>query len=115
MIAPAESNERFSHLPGPVQRLLRMMQAVNFGGISFHVRAGLPDADEPWATRRTVKLVGGENGPRPETASADFELRKEHLALLDQLAQLGDGACVTIEVKHGLPFIIEIEQDHQAA
>lgn len=115
MTAAAESNVRFSQTPAPVQRLLRMMQTLNFGGVLFPVRGGLPDPDKQWVTRRTVKVAGGENGPRPESDCADFELRLQHLALLDQLAQLEDGAGVAVEVKYGLPFIIEIEQEHEPA
>jgi len=114
MIAAAESNDRFSRLFGPVQRLLRMMQAVNFGRVTFTVKGGQPDPDKPWPTRQTVKLAGGENGPRPESANADFSLRKEQVAMIHHLSQLPDGASVTVEVKHGLPFLIEIEQDNQA-
>ena len=91
------------------------MQDVNFGRITFRVRDGEPDLNGPWRTRRTVKLASGADGPRPESGLADFELRKEHVALFEQMARLRDGACVTIEVKYGLPFIIEIEQEHQAA
>lgn len=104
-----------SHLSEPQQRLIERCQSVNFGRIMFRIRGGEPDPGEPWRTRRTVKITGGDNGPRPEATSPDFELRKEHVTLLSELAHLGDGAHVTIEVKHGLPFVIEIEQDHQAA
>lgn len=92
------------------------MVTINFGRIcGLVVRSGRPDFSHRFRTIQTVKLAGGENGPRPEAVSVDFELRKEQVALLDQLAQLSDGTCVTVEVKHGLPFIVEIEQDHQAA
>jgi hypothetical protein len=30
------------------------------------------------------------------------------------MAAAADGAHLTIEVKHGLPFLIEIEQEHRA-
>jgi len=100
---------------GPNQWLIEQCQRLNFGRITFYVLGGGPDIDRPWRTRRTVKLIGGDNRPRPETGSADFELRKEHAAALNTLAHVNDGSRVTIEVKYGLPFLIEIEQDHQAA
>lgn len=102
-------------LPEPQRRIIEQCQAINFGWITFRVKDGQPDLDHPWPTRQTVKLAGGQNGPRPESGSADFELRKEQVALLTHLSQLSDGARVTVEVKHGLPFLIEIEQDSQAA
>lgn len=108
------ANERFKALSEARRRLLRLMQDINFGQIEFLMRQADPDFRQPWRTRRTIKLTGGDNCTRPEGASADFELRKEHVALFDQLAQLRDGACVIIEVKHGLPFIAEIEQEYRA-
>jgi hypothetical protein len=60
-------------------------------------------------------LGSGENGPRSEAGLTDFELCKVQQALLETLGQLEDGTQVTVEVRHGLPFLIEIEQDHRAA
>ncbi len=115
MVSEAEPTDRFQHLPAPGRSLLSLMQRLNFGRLTFRVRRGEFDLSQPFHTVRTVKLARGDNGPRPETGTADFELRREHIAALSTLAHLKDGACVTIEVKHGLPFLIEIEQDHQAA
>ena len=102
-------------LSGPKQRIIEQCQQLNFGRITVHVRHGEPVLGRPWHTRRTVKLAGGENGPRPEMDLADFELCQEQTALLDALRPVRDGARVTVEVRHGLPFLVEIEQDHQAA
>lgn len=101
-------------LSEPWKRLVGMMQAINFGRVTFIVRDGAPDFTQKVRTARTVKLPAGDNGPRPETASVDFELRREVISLLGQVAQAADGARVTIEIRHGLPFIVEIEQEHQA-
>ena len=101
-------------LSEPWKRLVGTMQALNFGRITFLIRAGAPDFTQKVRTVRTVKLAGGVNGPRVEAGSADFELRKEVISLRDQVAKAADGARVTVEVKHGLPFLIEIEEEHQA-
>ena len=90
------------------------MQSLNFGRITFSVRSGQPDFTRPFRTVRTVKPAGGENGPRAEAHSADFEVRKEVTSLIEQVARAADGAQVTVEVKYGLPFLIEIEEEHQA-
>jgi hypothetical protein len=97
------------------QHLIEQCQHLNFGRISFSVLRGEPDLSRPWRTRRTVKLASDENGPRPEAKLADFELCQEQTALLDALRHVRDGAHVTVEVRHGVPFLVEIEQDHQAA
>lgn len=104
-----------SQLSRPQQSLIERCQEINFGRVSFRVRHGEPDVDDRWRTRRTVKLAGAENGPRSEANNTDFLLCKEQVSLLSELAQLADGVHVTIDVKHGLPFLIEIEQDHQVA
>jgi len=101
-------------LSEPWKRLVGTMQALNFGRTVFLVRAGEPDFTQKVRTVRTRKPSAGENGPRPEATSSDFELRKEVMFLRDQVATATDGACVTIEVKYGLPFLIEIEEEHQA-
>jgi hypothetical protein len=105
-----------SELSIPRQSLVRMMQRINFGRIiSLSIRSGEPDFSRPYRTVRTVKLAGRDNGARPESGLADFELCKEQIALIDQISSLPDGTRMTIEVKHGVPFLVEIEQDHQAA
>ena len=97
------------------RQLIEYCQDINFGRITFQVSAGQPDFSRSWRTRRTVKISGAEQHSRPETDRHDFELRHEQVLLLGHLSELPDGATVTVEVKHGLPFLIDIEQDHQAA
>ena len=97
------------------QWLIEQCQQLNFGHITFCVRAGEPDLRQPWRTLQTVKLPDGANGPRPEARCADFVLCKEHTALFEQLTQIDDGVRVTVEVRNGLPFLLQIERDHKAA
>jgi len=101
-------------LSEPWKRIVVVMQDLNFGRITFSVRSGQPDFTRPFRTVRTVKPAGSENGPRPEAHSTDFEVRKEVTSLIEQVAKAADGAQVTVEVKYGLPFLIEIAEDHQA-
>jgi hypothetical protein len=115
MSKPNAPPARKSALPPGHRRLVNLMQSLNFGRITVLIRHGEADFGRPWRMRRTVKLAGGENGARPEAASVDVELCKEQTTLLAALKQVDDGARVTIEVKHGLPFLLEIEQEHQAA
>ena len=101
-------------LSEPRKRLIGMMQAINFGRVRFTVWDGAPDFDHAVRVTRTVKLAGGDNGFRAELGSVDFELRKEVIELLGQVANAANGAVATIEVKHGLPFVIEIEEELRA-
>lgn len=97
------------------QWLIECCQELNFGQVTFCTASGDPDLRQPWRTTQTVKLPDGANGPRPEATRADFELCKEQVALLEQLARVPDGAYVTVEVRHGLPFLLQIECEHKAA
>jgi len=90
--------------------LIERCQEINFGRITVVVCDGEPDRSQPLRIVRAVKAAGGENGPRAEMAMANFQLRKEQIELVRQLAGADDGDSVEIEVKHGLPFLIEIEQ-----
>jgi len=96
------------------KRLLELMQKVNFGRIQgLTVRNGEPVFDMPPRVVRMVKFAG-ENGPRPEAAHVDFVLKKEVDDLFAHLNSLDNGVIRSIEVKHGLPFSMEIEEAVQA-
>lgn len=101
-------------LSQPWKRLVRMMQDLNFGRITFFVWSGEPDFARKVHSVQTIKLPAGDNSPRPESSSKDFELRKEVISLRDQLAKTVDGCRAAVEVKYGLPFTVEIEQEHLA-
>jgi len=92
------------------QRLVEMMQDLNFGRIEgLVVRGGEPVFDQPPWVVREVKL-GGENSPRPEAAKADFVLKAQVRELFAQMNAMREGIVATIEVKHGLPFKMTIEE-----
>lgn len=113
---PNKPANSFTQLSQAARHLLRLAQRLNFGRvIGLSILAGEPDFTRPYRTVRSVKLAGGSNGGRPEAGLEDFELCKEQTALLGQIEHLPDGTRVTIEVKHGVPFLVEIEQDHRAA
>jgi hypothetical protein len=101
-------------LPPAGKCLLRLTQALNFGRVVFFVLAGQPDFTRPVRVVRTVRVAGGDNGARPEARLADFKLRREVTAALDHVARAPDGAQVTVKVEHGLPVLIEIEQEHKS-
>jgi len=92
------------------ERLVRLMQELNFGQVlDLIVRDGEPVLDPPPRVVREVKF-GGENGPRPEAAKDDFALKAQVREMLAQLEALGDSVVACIEVKHGLPFKMTVEE-----
>jgi hypothetical protein len=92
------------------QRLVRLMQTIHFGRIErLKVRDGQPLFDPMPRVLRSVKIAG-KNGPRPEIIAADFALKREMIEFFEHLDQVGDGMVLVIEVAHGLPLLLEIEQ-----
>jgi hypothetical protein len=91
--------------------LLRAMQLLNFGRIErLRVRGGEPVNDPPPRLVRAVKLAGPESGPRPERGRRDFALRREVHELFVEFDRIGNGTVARLEVKHGVPFMVEIEE-----
>jgi len=92
-------------------QLVAKMQWLNFGHIDgLHFLNGDPLFEPPPRIIREFKFVR-ENGSRPEAAKADFALKAEVIDLFAQLEALGNGVVTRLEVKHGIPFRMIIEED----
>ncbi len=92
------------------RRLLELMQKLNFGRLQgLAVRGGEPVFDPPPRVLREVKFRG-ENGPRRELHARDFLLKSEVVGLLKELTRLRDGTVESIEIKHGVPFLLRVEE-----
>jgi hypothetical protein len=99
-----------SSLSPEQSRLVEWMQTVNFGRVEqLLVRGGEPVFTPPPRVIRDIKL-GADNGARPEIARADFELKREVRELFTHLEAIGDGVVHCLEVKHGLPFKMTVEE-----
>jgi hypothetical protein len=97
-------------LSGPRQRLVEMMQQLNYGRVEgLFIKRGEPLFDD--AAPRTFVDVkfGAENGPRKESAIADFALRAEVIELFAHFDQLQHGRIDCLTVKRGLPFSMSRE------
>lgn len=97
------------------RQIIEQCQVIGFGQLAFRVKNGVRDPAHWSRARRTVKLAGGKALARQRLSVDDFELCEEQVALLATLASLPDGTPVSIEIRHGLPFIVEVEQEQQAA
>lgn len=93
-----------SGLPEPRQRLVELMQSVNFGRIEhLPVRGGQPILDPPVRIVREIK-IGGDNGPRAELNTKHFVLKTQVVEFFEHLDRLDCGTIEVLEIKHGLPF-----------
>jgi len=86
------------------------MQRIGFGTIEqLVIRQGEPVLNPPPKVVRDVKF-GAENGPRPESDLNDFVLKAQVRDLFAQFDALGNGTIRCLEVKHGLPFRMQVEE-----
>ena len=97
-------------LNAPQQQLIELMQRIYFGRI-VHLRVidGHPAFTADTRIERDIKFTG-ESSTRPPNTTGDFTLKQEVWALLAHLAALGDGLIRQLEIKHGLPFLMRIEE-----
>jgi hypothetical protein len=85
-------------------RLIELMQRINYGRIEgLPVRRGEPVMDPPPRIVREIKF-SAENGPRPESAKADFSLKVQVHELFAQLEARGDGVIPSNENQRGMPL-----------
>ena len=92
------------------QRLLELMQDINFGRIEgLVVRSGEPRLDPPPRAVRKIKF-GSTNGCRPQTRGQDFALKSQVQELFAYLDEMGDGTIEVLEIQHGLPFRMTVAE-----
>jgi len=95
-------------------RLVELLQRLNFGRIEgLQVREGVPVFEPPPRIVQKLKM-GGDNAPRPEADLQDFRLNRPTIDMLRAIANLRDGVILSIDVKHGLAFVLEIEHRSDA-
>src|ERR1039457_2000851 len=101
-------------LSEPRRKLVETMQQMDFGHIDGLVIVdGAPVFDPMPRIVRDIKL-GGEDGLRPKSNHADFLLKSQVIELFDHLTEIRNGRIESIEVKHGLPFRLVVEQSAQS-
>jgi hypothetical protein len=99
-----------SSLSKPQQRLVELLQQINFGRVeSLRLAGGEPSFDPAPRVVQTLKM-GGQNGPRDEAGLPDFWLKQPLVDLLATIHEIHDGEILAIEVRNGLPFTVEVER-----
>jgi hypothetical protein len=99
---------RRASLSPACQRLVEVLQAVNYGRIEdLRAADGEPLFDPPPRVVRDV-LLDRDDAPRPEAGRGDFTLRREVAALLRHVAAAAPGSTMTITVQAGLPVRLQI-------
>ena len=91
------------------KRLVEMMQRLNFGRIeNLVIRGGEPVFHPPPRVVREVKFCA-ENGPNAKAGLTEFSLKSQVRDLFAHLDRLDTGTVWALQVKHGLPFLMIVE------
>ena len=91
--------------------LVEMMQGLNFGRLEgLVIRNGEPVFDPSPRVVRQVRFCR-ENGPRQEIGKLNFVLKAEVRDLFAHMEAMGDGVIECLEIKHGLPFGMTVQED----
>lgn len=99
-----------SDLSVPHQKLVELMQSINFGSISnFLVTDGYPHFTLETVIEREIRLSAPKE-TRPELAKDDFVLKQEIMHLFDAFERIKNGSVCLLEIKHGLPFLVRMAE-----
>ena len=99
----------FRDLSPARRRLVALMQDLHFGRIErLEIPAGEPVFDPAPSAIREIKLGNAE--PAPPRPNGDFQLKGQVIDLIRELDALGDGVVEAIEVRHGLPFRVLVNE-----
>ncbi len=104
----AETNSNL--LSAPRRRLLDLCREIHFGRIEeLDIRDGEPAFDPAPCVVRETKF-NGEN-PVPAKRDGDISLRNQTAELFAWFERLGNAHIFYLEVKHGLPFKMNVLHD----
>ncbi|MGA2182620.1 MAG: hypothetical protein ABSH47_06285 [Bryobacteraceae bacterium] len=91
------------------RRFAKVLQQLRFGRLeSIRIRHGAPVLDDPGPTAVQVVKFGSTEST-PSDRSSEFELKKPLAELFEYIRGVDDGEIRHLEVRHGLPFSMEIE------
>lgn len=89
--------------------MVDLLRDLRFGRLEdLLVRGGEP-CWEPGPRVIETRKIGTPDDTRPETTPEDFALKRSVVELLQVIADLGEGKILAVEVRFGLPCLIQIE------
>lgn len=102
------SLDRKSELKSKERDFLEMMMRLDFARIeNVPVNFGMPIITGQTKIVKKVKLSAKED--RPEIP-ADFELKAQQKHFFEQVRRMQHGVIFSLEIKHGLPFFLEVPE-----
>jgi hypothetical protein len=73
------------------------------------VRGGQPLLDPPPRVEREFRFDSGDR-PRTARCDGDFAIKVQWVELFAHLDRIGDGVIDVLQIKHGLPYAMELAQ-----
>ncbi|MBI4903688.1 MAG: hypothetical protein HY820_08635 [Acidobacteria bacterium] len=87
--------------------LLGMLQFGTIGGLQ--IRGGEPMLTPAPRVVQKLKL-GADSTNHPGANLDDFWLKRPVIELLNAIADIGDGEILSLEIRHGLPVVLQLER-----
>ncbi len=90
------------------RQLLLRLQTINFGCIEgLRLQQGEPVLESATIVRE-IKF-GGDNTACPQISLTDFQLKAQIIELFSHFDHINNGVVRLLEIKHGLPFKMNVE------
>jgi hypothetical protein len=100
---------RFSALEPEWQRLIKLMQQLNYGRLEhLTVVNGIPKINMQLKIVTEYRFPG-ENGPCEEITLQDFALKREQVQFIDEVRAIKIGTIKIVYIKSGLPHRMEVK------
>lgn len=96
-----------SELSAQQRSLVDLMREHQFGRIeNMPIQAGQPILAQGVKVVRVVRL-SGESGPNLGPSADQYELKGSIRNLFDELQRVRNGTVISLEFRHGLPWLLE--------
>ena len=98
-----------SELRASERAFVAAMQQLGFGRFEFlRIDHGELVLD-PWPTTVRGVKFGSDDAATSRTAPDEFQLKRQVIELIEYVREVDAGEIRTLEIRHGLPFSMEIE------
>ena len=96
-------------------RFILAMRQLNFGRFEFLRIQGRELVLDLWPTTVRGVKFGSEDPATSRTPLDEFELKRQLVELFEYVRAVDAGEIRCLEVRHGLPFSMEVEHRHDVS
>jgi hypothetical protein len=90
-------------------RFVIAMQHIGFGSFESVRIENRELVLDPWPTTILGVKFGSEERSAPPTPPAEFQLKRQVVQLFEYVREVDAGEIRCLEIRHGLPFSMEVE------